>query len=83
MGMTDMHDDEVRARLGLAPLGRPMTMEERITMLNLRAMPEPHDPDTEADLELTDITRGTMLPEGQVSFRQRVGNDALIDGADE
>lgn len=53
--LDDMHDDEIRARLGLAPLGRAMTVEERITILNLRAMPEPFDPDTETALELTDM----------------------------
>jgi hypothetical protein len=36
-----MTDDEVRARLGLGPLGRPMTMEERIEAHAVRAMPEP------------------------------------------
>ena len=78
-----MHDDEVRARLGLDPLGRAMTMEERIAALNLRAMPEPHDPAIEASLELTDLTRGSLEPEGKVSFRRRVGNDALIDDRQE
>jgi hypothetical protein len=53
--MDDMHDDEVRARLGLAPWGRPMTMEERIAMLNLRAMPEPFDPETDAAMDMLDI----------------------------
>lgn len=41
MTTEDMHDDEIRARLGLAPLGRPMTMEERIEAHTVRAMPEP------------------------------------------
>ncbi len=45
--LDDMHDDEIRAKLGLAPLGRPMTMEERIVVLNLREMPEPHDAEGE------------------------------------
>ncbi|QGH75316.1 hypothetical protein I5G61_gp68 [Mycobacterium phage Quesadilla] len=55
MAIEEMHDDEVRARLGLAPLGRPMTMEERIEANALRAFPEPFDPGTEGDLELLDI----------------------------
>jgi hypothetical protein len=52
--MDDMHDDEVRAKLGLAPLGRAMTVEERITMLNLQAMPEPHDDAEVVDLAVVD-----------------------------
>ena len=52
--LDEMHDDEVRAKLGLAPLGRPMTMEERITMLNLQAMPEPHDEAEVVDLAVAD-----------------------------
>lgn len=58
MSATEMHDDEVRARLGLEPLGRPMTMEERITMLNLRAMPEPHD-----EAELVDTVASQLNPD--------------------
>lgn len=54
----DMHDDEIRARLGLAPLGRPMTMEERIEANALRAFPEPFDPQTEGDLEVLDMLEG-------------------------
>ena len=46
-GLEDMHDDEIRAKLGLAPLGRPMTVEERIVVLNLREMPEPHNAEGE------------------------------------
>jgi len=38
-----MTDDELRARLGLGPLGRPMTMEERIEAHTVRAMPEPEE----------------------------------------
>lgn len=48
MAIEEMHDDELRARLGLAPLGRPMTMEERIEAHAIRAMPEPFDPEEEA-----------------------------------
>lgn len=58
----EMHDDEVRARLGLAPLGRPMTMEERIEAHALRAMPEPFDPDLDAAAELVDLQRGIPEP---------------------
>lgn len=47
MSMAEMHDDEIRAKLGLAPLGRPMTMEERIVVMNLREMPEPHNAEGE------------------------------------
>jgi hypothetical protein len=57
VSLEEMHDDEVRARLGLAPLGRPMTMEERIEFNALRAFPEPFDPETEGDLELIDMTQ--------------------------
>lgn len=39
----DMHDDEVRARLGLKPVDREMTMEERIEANAVRAMPEPEE----------------------------------------
>lgn len=53
--MDEMHDDEVRAKLGLDPLVRRMTVEERIAVLNLRAMPEPHDPDTDIDLAIIDL----------------------------
>jgi hypothetical protein len=45
MALDDMTDDEVRARLGLAPLGRPMTIEERIEAHTVRAMPEPVEVD--------------------------------------
>ncbi|UXE04439.1 hypothetical protein SEA_FUNSIZED_68 [Mycobacterium phage Funsized] len=77
--MDDMHDDEVRARLGLAPLGRPMTMEERITMLNLQSMPEPFDPETEIDLAVADVLvyedvtpDGTLLCQTPISDFQRM-----------
>lgn len=70
--LEDMHDDEVRARLGLAPLGRAMTMEERIEFNMLRAVPEPYDPEADAALELVDATRGTALPEGPVAFGRRM-----------
>ncbi|AHJ88563.1 hypothetical protein Jolie1_063 [Mycobacterium phage Julie1] len=53
--LNDMHDDEVRARLGLPALGRPMTMEERIEYNALRAFPEPFDPETEVALDLADV----------------------------
>ena len=43
MSLDDMHDDEIRAKLGLAPLGRRMTVEERILVMNLREMPEPFE----------------------------------------
>ncbi|AYP70054.1 hypothetical protein I5G62_gp68 [Mycobacterium phage CRB2] len=43
MGIQEMHDDEVRARLGLAPVDRPATIEERIEANMVRAMPEPYD----------------------------------------
>jgi hypothetical protein len=45
MDLGEMHDDEVRARLGLAPVNRPATMEERIEANMVRAMPEPHESD--------------------------------------
>lgn len=64
-----MHDDEVRARLGLAPLGRPMTVEERIEANMLRAVPEPFDPETEAELETLD-----MLKEGSCRCNSYDGN---------
>ena len=54
MSTGDMHDDEVRARLGLEPLGRAMTMEERISALNLRAMPEPFDIEETVSLAVAD-----------------------------
>ncbi|AXH47767.1 hypothetical protein SEA_KWKSAND96_69 [Mycobacterium phage Kwksand96] len=38
-----MTDDELRARLGLTPVDRPQTMEERIEAHVVRAMPEPED----------------------------------------
>ena len=41
----DMHDDEVRARLGMKPVGREQTLEERIEANAVRAMPEPEDCD--------------------------------------
>ena len=46
-GLEDVHDDEVRARLRLQPVGRPATMEERIEANMVRAMPEleSFDPD--------------------------------------
>ena len=47
MALDDMHDDEIRAKLGLAPLGRRMTVEERIVAMNLREMPEPHNTEGE------------------------------------
>lgn len=55
MSAEDMHDDEIRARLGLAPLGRPMTVEERIEANLVRAVPEPFDADTEIELETLDM----------------------------
>lgn len=76
MSATDMHDDEIRARLGLPALGRPMTMEERIEYNALRAFPEPHDPEADLDLALIDQTRGTALPEGPVAFRRRMAGRA-------
>lgn len=42
-----MTEDEVRARLGLPPVDRPMTMEERIEAHAVRAMPEPHNAEGE------------------------------------
>jgi hypothetical protein len=42
-GLEDMTDAEVRARLGLPPVDRPATMEERIEAYAVRAFPEPHD----------------------------------------
>jgi len=55
MGLADMTDAEVRARLGLEPCDRPLTMEERIEAYAVRAFPEPFDPETEGDLELLDM----------------------------
>ncbi|AXQ64022.1 hypothetical protein SEA_KLIMBON_68 [Mycobacterium phage KlimbOn] len=46
MTMTELNgmtDDELRARLGLTPVDRPQTMEERIEAHVVRAMPEPED----------------------------------------
>lgn len=56
--MDEMHDDEVRAKLGLDPLVRRMTVEERIALLNLRAMPEPHD-----EAELVDTVASQLNPD--------------------
>ena len=39
-GLEDVHDDEIRARLGMKPVDRPETMEERIEANMVRAMPE-------------------------------------------
>ena len=45
MTLSDMHDDEVAARLGLAV---PETMEQRIEAHVVRAMPEPEDVDPQS-----------------------------------
>jgi len=50
--LNDLSDDEVRARLGLE-IGEGL--EGRIEGHMVRAMPEPFDPETEADLELADM----------------------------
>ncbi|QPX62181.1 hypothetical protein PBI_INDLOVU_66 [Mycobacterium phage Indlovu] len=76
--LDDMCDDEVRARLGLAPLGRPMTMEERIEAHMVCAMPEPYDPETEGTLELMDMTDGApphMQPRCTCSASRWDGDD--------
>ena len=52
MALDDLHDDEIKARLGLE-LGDDM--EARIEAHMVRAMPEEYDPDTEGELELLDI----------------------------
>ncbi|QHB37376.1 hypothetical protein I5G58_gp074 [Mycobacterium phage BirdsNest] len=54
MALGDLHDDEIKARLGL-DLGD--TMEDRIVAHALRAMPEDFDPETEVELELLDMTK--------------------------
>ena len=37
-GLEDVHDDEIRARLGMKPVDRPETMEERIEANMVRAI---------------------------------------------
>ena len=39
-GLENVHDDEIRHRLGMKPVDRPETMEERIEANMVRAMPE-------------------------------------------
>ena len=72
MGLEDLHDDEIRARLGIPPAGRKPTLEERIEAHMVRAMPEAHDPQAQLDLELIDQTRGSAAPEGPVAFSRRM-----------
>lgn len=59
MAIDDLHDDEIKARLGIE-LGDDM--EHRIEAHMVRAMPEEFDPDTEVDLELVDMTTMTSRP---------------------
>lgn len=47
-------DDEIRARLGLHPLGRPETMEERIARSFVTSMPELEDVDPHGLLDTVD-----------------------------
>ena len=56
MAVDDLHDDEIKARLGIE-LGDDM--EHRIEAHMVRAMPEEFDPDTEIDLSLLDLTSTT------------------------
>ena len=56
MAIDDLHDDEIKARLGIE-LGEDM--EHRIEAHMVRAMPEEFDPDTEIDLSLLDLTTTT------------------------
>lgn len=67
MALGDLHDDEVRARLGL-PIERERDyegpieelrgkVEDRIEAAVVAMMPEEFDPETEADFELLDMTK--------------------------
>lgn len=44
-GLEELADDEIRARLGLAPVNRPATVAERIEAHYVRSMPEAFDPE--------------------------------------
>lgn len=58
----DMHDDEIRARLGLRPGPVPenfsQLLEQRIEQIAVASMPEPFDPETDAELEILDLLEG-------------------------
>lgn len=67
MGLNDIHDDEIRARLGL-PIERPRDyegpieairgrVEDRIETLVVASMPEEFDPETDAELEILDMRK--------------------------
>ena len=67
MGLNDIHDDEVRARLGL-PIERDRDytgpieelrgrMEDRIETLVVASMPEEFDPETDTELEILDMRK--------------------------
>lgn len=65
MALDDLHDDEIKARLGLPiererPYCGPLEeiagrVEDRIEALVVAAMPEEFDPSTDAELELLDM----------------------------
>lgn len=68
MGLSDLHNDEIRARLGLPiererPYEGPIeeirgVVEDRLETMVVASMPEEFDPDTEVDLEILDMQKG-------------------------
>ena len=68
MGLNDIHDDEVRARLGLPierdrPYEGPIEeirgrVEDRIETTVVAMMPEEFDPETDTELEILDMLEG-------------------------
>lgn len=65
MGLSDLHDDEIRARLGLPiererPYEGPIEeikgkVEDRLETMVVASMPEEFDPEAETDMELLDM----------------------------
>lgn len=56
MDLNELHPDEIRHRLGLPPVDGDLTVEGYLEAAAVAAMPEPFDPETDAELELLDIT---------------------------
>jgi hypothetical protein len=70
MSASQMHDDEIRARLGM-PIERDRdyegpieairgSMEDRIEALAVRSMPEPFDPEVDTEMELNEMVERGM-----------------------
>ena len=65
MGLSELHDDEIKARLGMPiererPYEGPLeavkaAVEDRIEALAVASMPEEFDPEVDVDFELIDM----------------------------